>query len=240
MPGGARVADLAMASGVTPTTIRRDLEELEAQGIIRRTHGGVAAVPARGEHLPYSVRLDSYSTEKAALADIAASLIPDGSSVIVDDGSTCVAVARALTGRDLTVLALSIHVAAALGTRPGVRILTPGGALDPDELAWTGASAVDAVRRYRADIAILGICGWQPPDGPTAATLDDADLKRAVIAAASRTIAVTTPDKFERSATFAVCDLAEIDDLVTYDMDTTTAQALNQGENKPTITLAQP
>lgn len=240
MPGGAKVVDLAKASGVTTTTIRRDLEQLQKQGIIRRNHGGVIAVPSRGEHLPYSVRLDSYSTEKAAIAEVAASHIPDGSSVIVDDGSTCAAVARTLAGRDLTVLALSIHVASALGALPGARILTPGGALDPDELAWTGASAVDTVRRYRADIAILGICGWQPPDGPTAASLDDADLKRAIIDSASRTIAVTTPDKFERSATFAVCEPAAIDEIVTCNLDSDTVEALSQGGHKPTIRLAKP
>ena len=210
-PGGVRVADLVAATGVAPMTVRRDLAELERLGVLRRVHGGATAVPARGEHLPYAVRLASHAEAKVAVARACAALVPDGASVIVDDGSTCAAVARELAGRDLTVLAMSIHVAAALDARAGTRILTPGGQLDPDELSWVGATAVDAVRAFRADVAVLGVCGWDARDGLTSSTPADAEIKRAVIGSAARTIAAATGEKLERSATFVVCPSGTID-----------------------------
>jgi len=155
-----------------------------------------------------------------------AELVPDGASVIVDDGSTCAAVARELAGRFLTVLAMSIHVAAALGARAGTRILTPGGQLDPDELSWVGAIAVDLIRSVRADVAVLGVCGWDVVDGLTSSTLADAEVKRAVIGSAMRTIAVTTSEKLERPATFVVCPSDAIDVAVVDRIDDATRAVL--------------
>ena len=225
-PGGVRVSDLVAATGVAPMTVRRDLAELERQGILKRVHGGATSVPSRGEHLPYAVRLASHTEEKASIARACAELVPDGASVIVDDGSTCAAVARELAGRDLTVLAMSVHVAAALGARAGTRIITPGGRLDPDELSWVGATAVDAVRAFRADVAVLGVCGWDVDVGLTSSVLEDAEVKRAVLGSAARTIAVATGDKLGRSATFAVCASEEIDVLVAGHLDETARDAL--------------
>lgn len=214
-PGGARVTDLADATGVSPMTIRRDLEELEAQGVLRRVHGGAVSAASRGEHIPYSVRLESFTEDKRAIARACADLVPDGSSVIVDVGTTCAAVARELAGRDLTVLPLSMHAATALGRRPGVRLVTPGGRLEPTELCWVGARAVRDIAAFRADIAILGVCAWDPVKGLTSRGSDDAEAKQAVITSAVRTVAVATPDKIGSSATFAVCPTSAIDTLIT-------------------------
>ena len=183
-------------------------------------------MPARGEHLPYAVRLASHTDAKLTIARACAGLVPDGASVIVDDGSTCAAVARELAGRDLTVLAMSIHVAAALGARAGTRILTPGGRLDPDELSWVGATAVDAVRSVRADVAVLGVCGWEVEDGLTSSTLADAEIKRAVIGSATRRIAVTTSEKFGSPATFVVCPSEALDVVVVDRIDDAARTAL--------------
>lgn len=209
------MADLVEMTGVAAMTVRRDLDELEARGALRRVHGGAVAAGLRGEHLPYAVRLDSFAAEKVAIARAAAALVPEGASVIVDNGSTCTAVARELAGRDLTVLAMSVHVAAALGQRPGTRILTPGGALDPGELAWVGAGALEALRDFRADLAILGVCAWDLESGVVSTAPGDVALKRAIVASARRTVAVATPDKFARPATFAVCPNAAVDAVVT-------------------------
>ncbi|GAA1874470.1 DeoR/GlpR family DNA-binding transcription regulator [Myceligenerans crystallogenes] len=217
-PGGARVADLARATGTSLMTIRRDLAALERQGVLRRTHGGAVSSPARGTRLPFAVRLDTGLEQKQAIATAVAALVPDGSSVILDNGTTCTAVAQALTGRDLTVLALSVHAAAALGECPGVRIITPGGQLDGDELAWTGHRAVREVQEFRADVAVLGVCAWDEPSGLTATSMHDAEIKKAILASANQAVAVTTADKFGSSATFAVCSSDVIDTLVTSEL----------------------
>lgn len=214
-PSGARVADLARATGASLMTVRRDLAELERQGVLRRTHGGAVSSPARGTRLPFAVRLDAQAAQKQAIAAAAAALVPDGSSVIIDTGTTCTAVAQALAGRDITVLALSVHAAAALGECPGVRIITPGGQLDAEELAWVGHRAVREVLEFRADLAVLGVCAWDEPTGLTATSMHDAEIKKAILTSAHRAVAVTTPDKIGISATFTACPTDHIDTLVT-------------------------
>ncbi len=215
VPGGARVGDLARATGTSPMTIRRDLAELERQGVLRRTHGGAVSLPTRGSRLPFAVRLGGHLEQKQSIAAATVELIPDGSSVIVDAGTTCSAVAHALAGRDITALALSVPVAAALGERPGARIVTPGGQLDSDELAWSGHRAVREVIDFRADVAVLGVCAWDEAGGLTASSLHDAEVKKALLGSARRTIAVTTPEAIGTSATFTVCPTGQVDTLVT-------------------------
>lgn len=213
-----RAADLVRATGASAMTIRRDLDELARHGLLRRTHGGAVGLPARGAHLPYEVRLASRVEEKRAIGRAVADRIPDGSSVIVDDGTTCAAVAEALAGRAVSVLALSVHIAAALAagsdTGDGTRVFTPGGELDRDELSWSGHRAVRDIEEFRADIGVLGVCGWDEDSGLTASTLQDADVKRAVISSSRERIAAAGGDKIGVSATFAVAAGAAIDTLV--------------------------
>ncbi|GAB3189713.1 DeoR/GlpR family DNA-binding transcription regulator [Nesterenkonia suensis] len=215
-----RAADLVRATGASTMTIRRDLSELEQRGLLRRTHGGAVGLPARGAHLPYDVRRDTRVEEKRAIGRAAAALIPDGSSVIIDDGTTCMAVAEALAGRDITVLALSLHIAAVLAREPGpeargTRVLTPGGELNPGELSWSGHRAVRDIEAFRADVGVLGVCGWDEDSGMTASTAQDADVKRAIRGSSRETVAAAGADKLGVSATFAVCATEDISTLVT-------------------------
>nr|WP_255471619.1 DeoR/GlpR family DNA-binding transcription regulator [Pseudactinotalea sp. HY160] len=214
-PAGVRVSDLVAATGASAMTIRRDLGELERQGVLRRVHGGAVSLPARGARPPFALRLESQVGLKQAIARAAAELVPDGSSIIVDAGTTAAAVAGALAGRDVTALVLSVPAAAAAGERPGARIITPGGPLDGDDLTWFGHRAVQDVLDFRADLAILGVCAWDEHSGLTSTSTQDAETKRAMLASARRTIAVATPDKLNTSATFTVSPSGSVDALIT-------------------------
>lgn len=199
-------------------TIRRDLAELERQGMLRRTHGGAVSLPPRGTRLPYSMRSDCDIQQKQVIATRAARLIPDGASVIIDTGTTCAAVAHSLAGRDITALVLSVPAASALGSRPGVRIVTPGGELDLDELAWTGHRAIREIHEFRADYAVIGVCAWDEEAGLTATSAHDADVKKAIIESAQRILAVSTADKIGTSATFTACPSERVHVFVTHDL----------------------
>ncbi len=199
-------------------TIRRDLAELERQGMLRRTHGGAVSLPARGARLPYSMRADSGIEQKQTIAAKAATLIPDGASVIVDTGTTCAAVAQALAGRDITALVLSVPAASALGACPGARIITPGGELDLEELAWSGHRAIREIREFRADCAVVGVCAWDEEAGLTATSTHDAEVKKAIIDSAQRVLAVSTADKIGTSATFTACPTDRVHALVTHNL----------------------
>lgn len=196
-------------------TIRRDLDELAELGVLRRVHGGVVAASPRGEQIPYAVRLESLTTEKAAIARTAAALVPDGSSVVVDAGTTAAAVAHELAGRDLTVMALSVHAAAALGRCPGTTIVTPGGRLESHDLSWVGSTVVEDLGGFRADVVVLGVCAWDPIAGLTSRTPEDTATKKAALRSGTRVVAVATAEKLGVLATFGVGPTEAVDTLVT-------------------------
>lgn len=208
------MAALVELTGASAVTIRRDLAELELHGSLSRTHGGARQAFRRGSPLPFSARLGSDQESKVALAEVAAGLVDDHESVIIDNGTTCFEVARCLAGRPITALALSLHAAAALASRPGAYVTVPGGPVETDSLAMTVAG-VEAVRAMRADIAIVGACSASATHGLTSTTFEDAELKRAVIRAASRIVLVASADKLVRSSTFRFAGPADLDHLVT-------------------------
>lgn len=189
--------------------------ELEALGAVKRTHGGVRRVPARGAPLPFSLRAGEHQEVKLRLAAAAAALVEEDQSLVLDSGTTALAVARELAGRSLTVLALSLHAAAALAESPQTRVVVPGGTVAAGTLAFEGSRAVDELASYRADVAIIGACSASAQDGLTSTSPEDARLKRACLAAASRVVLVSTPDKLERTSSFRFAGLGEIDVLVT-------------------------
>ncbi|MEE1621687.1 DeoR/GlpR family DNA-binding transcription regulator [Zafaria sp. J156] len=209
------VDDLARLTGASAVTIRRDLAELEARGLLLRTRGGAARARKRGAPMPFSVRFEADQERKALIAAAAAGLIEDDDSVIIDNGTTCFAVAQALAGRPLTALALSLHAAGALAARPGPSVVVPGGPVATDSLAFVGDAALQAVREMRVDAVVLGACSASPEHGLTSTTFDDASLKRACLASANRRILVTTPDKLARTSTFRFGSFEDLTHLVT-------------------------
>ncbi|MCM0620889.1 DeoR/GlpR transcriptional regulator [Nocardioides bruguierae] len=165
--------------------------------------------------MPFSTRYDADQVRKEALGAAAAALVEDHESLVVDNGTTCLAVARSLTGRPLTALALSLHAAAALAAVPGVSVVVPGGAVETDTLAFAGGAALEAVQALHVDVAVLGACSAAPDHGLTSVTFEDARLKRACLAAATRTVLVAGPDKLVTVSTFRFGDPTDVMHLVT-------------------------
>lgn len=139
----------------------------------------------------------------------------DEESVILDNGTTCYAVAQHLAGRPITALVLSLHAAAALAASPGARVVVPGGPVETDSLAFIGSSALDAVRTTFADVAVIGACSAAPAHGLTSTTHEDATLKRAIIAGSRRRVLVATAAKLARTSTFRFGILSDLTHLIT-------------------------
>ncbi len=213
--GALRVRALAELAGVSAVTIRRDLTDLEARGALRRTPGGAARTFKEGQPVPFALRFAEDREVKMRLAAAVAGLITDYESVIIDNGTTCYAVALELAGRPLTVLPLSLHAAVALGSAPGARVIIPGGPVDTDTLALNGSQAVDAVRTMRADVLVLGTCSASATRGLTSTLYEDALIKRESLDSANRRILVTVADKMNRTSNFRFGSPADITHLVT-------------------------
>lgn len=216
--GQLSVAELAALAGTSEMTIRRDLEILAEQGLLERYRGGARSLLLRGEEPPFAVREHEGLAAKQRIAAAVAEMIADGESVVLDSGTTCLEVARALAQRRLTVMPLSLHAANALVGGPQLRLLLPGGEPRPGELALTGPLTEASLAALRFDTAVIGCCGLTTAHGLTAYNLADAAIKRAMMASAHRVIAVAEAAKFSRTALAFVAPTSAFDAVVTEDI----------------------
>ncbi|MDH6544270.1 DeoR/GlpR family transcriptional regulator of sugar metabolism [Streptomyces sp. SPB4] len=213
--GRRSVLELAELTGASEMTIRRDLELLAEQGVLERYRGGARSLLLRGEEPPFALRAQEGQELKRRMAAEAAALIADGESVVVDSGTTCLEVARALHHRRLTVMPLSLHAANALADAPQLTLLLPGGQPRRGELSLTGPLTEASLAALRFDTAVIGCCGLTAADGLTAYDLADAAVKRAAIASARRVIAVAEPAKLSRTALAHVIPASRLHAVVT-------------------------
>ena len=227
--GRVVAAELAERFGVSEDTVRRDLRELAADGLLHRVYGGALAPPAlpKAPVLPsHAARVEQARAEKAAIADAAARLIVDGGSgnggsagplvITIDSGTTPLHVAEHLPeGARLTVVTHSLPVLRALAGRPGIELIAVGGRIHPESLAATGAVTVDAYRAVHADACVLGVAGVDVTAGVTALNHDEVQVKRAMAENAARVIAVAAADKLGTAGPFAVASIERVTHLVT-------------------------
>jgi DeoR/GlpR family transcriptional regulator of sugar metabolism len=212
--GRVVVAELVTGLAVSEDTIRRDLQELAAQGLLHRVHGG--ALASEPETLPFARRLELAREEKAALAEAAVPLVEWARTLVVDGGTTALEVARRLpSGWDGTVVTNAPPVAVALAGHPRADVVVVGGTLMKGEQVAVGPAAVDAFRAIRADACVLGICAFHPQVGVTTANVAEAHVKRAMVACSSEVVALATRDKLHTSNPWVVASLDEIRHLVT-------------------------
>lgn len=214
--GGERVAvgTLAELVGASEMTVRRDLDVLEREGLLRRVRGAAISM-LRGEETPYAARARQRLEAKRRIGGAVAELLDDGETVVLDGGSTTLEVARRLTERRLTVLPLSLHSADALRGAEQVRLVLPGGDIRPGELAFVGPLTEHAFKVMRFDTMVLSSCGLSVRDGVSAHDLAEGAVKKAGVEASARVVAAIDSSKFGRTAFGRVCPVEEIDVLVT-------------------------
>jgi DeoR/GlpR family transcriptional regulator of sugar metabolism len=215
--GELDVAEMAAALGTAEMTIRRDLDRMVAMGVARRVRGGAISLLMRGEELPFAMRVLDRGEAKARVAAAVAEVLRDGEAVLLDSGTTAVLVGRALAGRRLTVMPMSLHTASVLAAHESIRLLLPGGELRPGELSMVGPLTLASIGALRFDTAVLSCCGFA--DGRiTAHDLGDASVKQAMAGAAARVIVATDSTKFRQTA-MAVVGPATTADMVITDSD---------------------
>ncbi|GAA3588966.1 DeoR/GlpR family DNA-binding transcription regulator [Nonomuraea rosea] len=209
------VAELAAQHEVSEMTIRRDLDELAQQGVVRRVRGGALSLLLRGEEPPFGVREREAVEAKRQIGVEVAGLIADGEAVVLDGGTTVLEVARALLGRRLTVLPLALQPVTMLAAAPRVRLVLPGGEVRQGEHNFMGPLTESSIRALRFDTAVIGCCGLSAEHGLTAHDLPEVAVKQAAIAAARRVIVACDSGKFSRTAFGAVCPISRLDMVVT-------------------------
>lgn len=213
--GSVRAADLRDMFGVTDETIRRDLNALAESGVLRRLHGGAVSDRARTES-SFARRLREHEAEKRAIARVAAEGVSDGSTIIIDSGTTMVHFVRALRGkRDLVVITTAVTNAAELMEYPGVTVVLTGGVVRPATFGAVGDMAVSNLSELRVDQTYLAINGITVDGGLTYPNFEEAAVKRAMIAAAAETILLADHSKFGRDALVRVAPLTAMSRIIT-------------------------
>ncbi len=214
--GELGIAELAAEFDVSEMTIRRDLEELEEQGVARRVRGGVIATVSRSYEPPLATRATEAVEAKQRIAAAAADYIEYGETAILDVGTTTLALAQTLRGRGgLTIVTPSVQAATTLAGASNTRVILTGGIVRPGELSLIGHLAEGTFTQLNCDVLFLGVGGIDVEKGLTEYNLDDTRVKRAALSAASRTGALADQSKLGRVCLATIASLSEIDVLIT-------------------------
>jgi len=215
-----RIFDLARQFGVSEVTIRSDVDILARRGGIRRVRGGAMRVVEAVPEVDYEARVSSYLPEKRAIGLAAAAMLSPGDSVILDVGTTAMAIAHAIADREdltnLTIFTPGLNIALALERAiPRVEVVVTGGTLRPQQHSLVGPVSTLILERIRASFAFIGCNGVDPSLGIMGLSLPDAALKQAILKASRLGIVVTDASKFTQTALVRVCGFEDIDMIMT-------------------------
>jgi DeoR/GlpR family transcriptional regulator of sugar metabolism len=213
--GKVRASRLSADLGVSLDTVRRDLAELAAAGLLRRVHGG-ALPPASPGPSSFKERLPDDAAAKAAVAAAAVGLLRPGEVIAVSGGTTILELARRLPDDlEATVLATNPDIAVALADHPRLIVDVVGGRLHPQARTVIGPEAVDALRAVRPDVCVLSACSLHPVAGMTLRHREEAAVVRAMVEGAARIVSLTTATKLGSAGPYPIAGLERIDTLVT-------------------------
>jgi DeoR/GlpR family transcriptional regulator of sugar metabolism len=213
--GIVSVEALASELDVSPSTIRRDLQALDASGALRRVHGGAGSLTDLDVDSPFAEVATVAQADKEQVARCAATLVQDGDVVLIDIGTTTARLAACLRHRRITVITSSLAVVDALRDADCVELLVLGGILRRNYLSFVGVLTEQALREVRAHRLFLGTSGVRPDGTVMDSTLVEVPVKQAMIAAAEQTVLLADRAKFPGTGLSPVCGPDAVDVLVT-------------------------
>jgi DeoR family transcriptional regulator of aga operon len=214
--GAVTLAALTDALRVSAATIRRDLAEMESQGLLVRTHGGARVHTVMAE-VPVRLRDSQFREAKQRIARRAAELLPEGRySVALSGGTTTAEVARVLAVRpELAIITNSLTTAMAIASRPNLKVIITGGVVRSNSFEAVGVLAENTFNSINVGTAILGVDGISAQGGATTHDETEARTNHAMVAHAQRVMVVTDGSKVGRLTLAKMADLGEINVLVT-------------------------
>ena len=213
--GRLDVDSLAARFGVTPQTIRRDLNELCDQGLLQRYHGG-AMLPSGIANLAYESRRQLATDAKRRIGQRAAELIPNNCSLLINIGTTTEQVATALRAhRGLMVITNNMNVVNILRGYDEIEVIVAGGVLRHADGGIVGAPAVEFLRQFKVDYAIIGASAIDDEGSLLDYDYREVEVSRKIVETARCVVLVADSLKYERSAPVRIGHLSEVDHFVT-------------------------
>lgn len=220
--GAVRVADLAAQLAVSEMTVRRDLDALDADDLLRKVHGGAVTRHNRGEEPWASVKAAQQRAEKAAIADVAAGTVEDGVTIAISAGTTTTELARRLRHRSsITVVTNSLTVfdvltAPSAGGADAPQVYLSGGVRTPSD-ALVGPLADAAIASFRVDATYLGVHGFDPNAGLTSPNIAEAQTNRTLIGIGAELVVLADHTKYGEIGTNVFASLGQVDTLIVDD-----------------------
>jgi len=214
--GRVLVVDLANELRTSQITIRKDLEVLDNQGLVQRTHGGALPVQS-GALLDPTLREKEklHHKEKLRIAAAARKMVEEGQSVLLDSGTTTTAIARTLKSiAKLTVITNATNIAAELAGS-NVEVILTGGTLRKNSFSLVGPLAEQTLRQLSADILFLGVDGFDPKAGLFTPNLLEAQVNRTMVEISRKTVAVCDSSKFGRRSLCNIMPTSAVSHVIT-------------------------
>lgn len=213
--GRVSVDDLAEQLAVTPQTIRKDLNFLARRALLSRVHGG-AVIASGVDNIAYDARRLIASGAKAAIGRAVAALVPNGASLFINIGTTTEAIAHELVRhRDLMVVTNNLNVVDILAGQPSIEVIAVGGRVRASDRAVIGTQAMEFIRGFKTDFALIGASALDPAGTLLDFDLDEVQVSRTIIANARAVILAIDSTKIGRAAPAKIAELSAIDFLVT-------------------------
>ena len=216
--GAASIQELSIAVSSSLSTIRRDLEQLEVDGHVRRTHGGAVLANANHSTFEHAAEISAMiqKNEKNAIGRVAAGCLSVGDSVIFDSGSTVHAAAHFAVKRGILLTAVTndLGIGQVLARSDKIRVVVIGGSVRPNSLTLIGEPGQNFMRDIHADVAFIGthaISGSLL----TETSIEIASIKRAMISAARRVILLADSSKFRPAAFYNICEVSSMHEVIT-------------------------
>jgi DeoR family fructose operon transcriptional repressor len=212
--GRGDVTELASRFDVTPETIRRDLTELEQRRLLRRVHGGAISIHRFRSEPAIAEKAAAMAAEKASIAAAAVAFVPERGSVLLDAGTSTLALARIFPEGELTVFTHSVSIALELATRPALQLYVIGGRLRTRTLANVDDWALRQLAALRVDVAFVGTNGFSAERGLSTPDPAEAAVKHAICVAAAQTVVLADHTKLDQESAVRFAAIDEFDVLI--------------------------
>lgn len=210
----ARVSELAITFDISESTIRRDLMELQNSGLLLRTHGGALSRNTSFEPSYYEQE-NEYIKEKESIGKMAADLIKDGDTVLLDSGTTVTYIPKYITAKNITILTNSVPLIWELSKYEDIEIIIIGGSIRTKTKVMVGPLAEMSIKQFCVDKVFLGANGISLQTGLTTPDILEANVKKTMLSISKEKYVVADSSKFEISSFAVVCNLLEINCIIT-------------------------
>jgi DeoR/GlpR family transcriptional regulator of sugar metabolism len=210
----ADLETLAAALNVSASTVRRDLDALEQQGLVERTHGGAVYRGQRRHPIAFSDRVQEQVDAKTLIGKYAAALVQPNMTLLLDGGSTVYYAARQITARPIQVVTNALNIANLFADDEQVELLVPGGALYPRTGVLVGPIATAALADLHADLLLFSVAGIFDDDAYNL-NIDQAEMERVMLRQAARSVMLMDSTKFGRKSLARVCSTDDVELILT-------------------------